>query len=144
MILLEDTDMLYLKALKSGVHTASVFIRNSGTEDKTGVSLRGPLGDKERLLNLGESVLRLLMTRIKDSSSAMAAAERELLVTAAVDGAPSNPVSGLSEAAYRQLLSEVGVKQGFLTGPVPGVLLTGRGKWYLSSVQSLKRDGAGK
>ncbi|MBI4827329.1 MAG: hypothetical protein HY804_00695 [Nitrospinae bacterium] len=132
MILPEEPDMLYLKVTERGVHAASVFIRNSGTEDKTGVNLRGRRGDGARLAAVGEEAARALMLKLKDKNSVMERAERQLLLAAKDGGAPERPVAGLAAREYERLLLETGVKQGLLDRPAPGARLTERGTWYLA------------
>ena len=132
MILPEEPDMLYLKIIEHGAHAATVFIRNSGTEDKTGVNLRGRRGDGARLAAAGEEAARALMLTLKDKNSAMGRAERELLRAANEGGAPQRPVAGLAAREYERLLVETGVKQGLLDRPAPGARLTERGAWYLA------------
>jgi len=133
MVRTEDSDMLYMKIIESGSHTGSVFVRNSGTEDKTGVTLRGYLTAGPKLLGIGGAVLRRLVAGLKDQKGVMGRAEMELLTAAGLGGAPQSPVGGLDDREYRQLLVETATKQGFLTSPDPGAVLTELGKWYLST-----------
>ena len=134
MIRPEDEDMLYVKIVRSGKHIASAFARNSGTEDKIGVSLRGPMESKEALLGIGEKVLRLFLVEMKDLSKTFAVAELEVLKAASGKGAPENPVAGLAAAEYERLLNETGLKQGLLDKATPGARLTKRGIWYLEQI----------
>lgn len=138
MIRLEDPDMLYIKIVVDGTHTASVFVRNSGTEDKTGVSLRCPVELKDTVLAIGEKVIRHIMANMKDLSKTFAAAERELLTAAANGGAPAGPVGGLSPAEYGRLLNETGNRQGLLDSAAPGARPTERGKWYLDQMAGIR------
>ncbi len=133
MVRAEDADMLYMKIIESGLHTGSVFVRNSGTEDKTGVTLRGDVTAETKLLEIGGAVLRRLIAGLKDQKGVMGRAEMELLTAAGRGGAPQSPVGGLDDREYRQLLVETATKQGFLTDPDPGAVLTELGKWYLST-----------
>jgi len=133
MIRPEEPDMLYIKLMENGAHIASVFIRSSGTEDKTGVSLRGPERLSGALMELGEGLLRVLMTSIKQTGTLMVAAEALLLRQAAgPSGAPAQALGGLDSAEYSRLLHEA-AKQGLLTGGFPGARLTARGQWLLST-----------
>ncbi len=131
MIRPEDSDMLYLKLMIDGRHAGSLFIRNSGTEDKTGLNLRGNRSLQPRLEQVGEAIIRELMSGMKDGAKPMAVAERRLLMLAADDGAPA-ALEGLDHDTYHHLLMEVGVKQGLLAAPSPGATLTDRGRWASS------------
>lgn len=131
MVRSEESDMLYLKLLVDDRHVGSMFIRNSGTEDKTGLNLRATPPFATRMDNAGESVIRELLDAMKDRMKETALAERSLLEAAATDGAPPL-LADLDEESYHHLLMEVGVKQGFLTAPSPGATLTDRGRWALT------------
>ncbi|VAX18944.1 Phosphomannomutase [hydrothermal vent metagenome] len=134
-----ELDMLYI-SIETGDFSASVYVRNSGTENKTGVNVRGPYNQSDILMALGEAVLRALTPLIKDMSDPMAVAEMELIEKTSVGGgAPADPLCGLSRPEYEQLLKETGVKQGYLTGAFPGSLLSDRGKWYLESIKRVKK-----
>ncbi len=126
----EDKDMLYIKIIENGEHISSVFVRNSGTEDKIGVTLRGPDDKSEKLLKVGEAAMRILLVEMKDSSKQMAQAELELMGMAAGYGVSEEPPHGLSPRMYERLLAEAGVKQGLLKSSSPGARLTERGRWY--------------
>ncbi|HEB73046.1 MAG TPA: hypothetical protein ENI77_10550 [Nitrospirae bacterium] len=134
-----ELDMLYIP-VETGEFSASVYIRNSGTENKTGVNVRGPLSRSDTLMEMGEAVSLALTPLIKDMSDPMAGAEMELIEkTAAGRGAPADPLCGLSRPEYEQLLKETGIKQGYLTGASPGSLLSDRGKWYLDTIKRVKK-----
>ena len=45
----EEPDMLYLAVMEEGSQRAGIFVRNSGTEEKTGVNVRGPVEDGDAL-----------------------------------------------------------------------------------------------
>ncbi len=128
-----ESNMLYLKVMEGGIHAGSLFIRNSGTEDKTGITLRGRRDDGQKLWSAGNAGFKRLLKYIKDPSSVMGRAEIALL-KASIRGAPAEPVDELDERLYAQLLNEVGLKQGLLTSGQPGALLTESGKNYLSIV----------
>ena len=76
----EEPDMLYLSlAGASGTRRAGIFVRNSGTEEKTGVNVRGSRADAEALTAVGEAALIHLAGAMKDGGHAMARAERAVL-----------------------------------------------------------------
>ncbi|MCZ6573300.1 MAG: hypothetical protein O7C98_09050 [Planctomycetota bacterium] len=76
----EEPDMLYLSvAGAGGTRRAGIFVRNSGTEEKTGVNVRGSRADAEALTAVGEAALIHLAAAMKDSGHAMARAERAVL-----------------------------------------------------------------
>ncbi|VAX20578.1 Phosphomannomutase [hydrothermal vent metagenome] len=134
----EDNDMLYIKIVKSGDHMASVFIRNSGTEDKIGVTLRGSLDKSGEMLSIGKEAQKILLLKMKDFSKKIAVEERELLSSIALGDCPGRHDRAPGGGEYDKLLNETGRKQGILTeGPAsPG--LTGLGQWYLSAIKEKK------
>ncbi|MBI3091913.1 MAG: hypothetical protein HYY96_14730 [Candidatus Tectomicrobia bacterium] len=149
----EEPDMLYL-----GVHDAAerllvgVFARNSGTEEKTGVNVRGA-AELARLLDAaGEEALRLLLRRLKDASHPYARAERRILAhlarlaEAAGEQAEAGG-AGCDEAALQALLAEersevnlgrllheMEARQGLLRRAPRGYALTERGAWYATTL----------
>ena len=76
----DDAGVMYL-ALEdeAGGPLGAVYVRNSGTESRTGVVLRGPAGWEEKLSAVGEEVLREILRRMKDDDSPGARAEAYLL-----------------------------------------------------------------
>jgi hypothetical protein len=72
----EEPDMLYLMV---GDQRAGVFVRNSGTEEKTGVNVRGALEDAGALMELAEKAVLYLAHTMKDHGHPMARAERAVL-----------------------------------------------------------------
>jgi phosphomannomutase len=72
----EEPDMLYM-AIYNSPYTPSllkrgkgelggcIFVRNSGTEDKTGINVRGSLSGKDKLMYVGERVRDYLIPEMK-------------------------------------------------------------------------------
>jgi len=72
----EEPDTLYfaiynppipplVKVGEGGFLRGCVFVRNSGTEDKTGINVRGSINDSERLIYIGERVMEYLIPEMK-------------------------------------------------------------------------------
>jgi phosphomannomutase len=75
-----EPDMLYLAIDgEDGTQRGGVFVRNSGTEEKTGVNVRGPAEDAAALVELGQVAVLYLAAHIKSSAHAMAQAELRIL-----------------------------------------------------------------
>ena len=76
----EEPDMLYLAVREEdGAQRAGVFVRNSGTEEKTGVNVRGATDDADALVAIGEAAVIHLAKTMKDWNHPMAKAERAVL-----------------------------------------------------------------
>jgi hypothetical protein len=76
----EEPDMLYLAVDgEDGTQRAGIFVRNSGTEEKTGVNVRGMTADAAALRAVGEQALLYLASRMKAHDHPMARAEKAVL-----------------------------------------------------------------
>ncbi|MGK7346713.1 MAG: hypothetical protein ACNS63_12985 [Candidatus Nitrospinota bacterium M3_3B_026] len=135
MTLPEDRETLYMKITESGSHAASVFVRNSGTEDKTGVSLRGPMAARELLDRTGEAAARVLLAGMKDMTSPMARAEAALLEAVEAGEDFSQRLKSLSETERERLLLEAGFRQGLVEADGGAYTLTELGLWRLARLR---------
>ena len=76
----DEPDLLYLAMRDAaGNQNAAVFVRNSGTEDRTGVSVRGRLEDSDALTSIGILAAGFIAASMKDRAHPMALAEQEVL-----------------------------------------------------------------
>lgn len=129
----EEPEMLYLGIFQGGAQQAGVFVRSSGTEEKTAVYLRGAQEDRgARLTAVGEQALGLLLGRMKDFRSPYAQAERLFLEGLLQGRNPSEEelkakAPGLSP---QRLIQEI-EKQGLIRREGPAWLLTPRAEAYL-------------
>ncbi len=80
LLIADEPDMLFAKLVKAGEgHVASIFVRNSGTEDKISVNVRGPRALRPLLQKTLDAALGLLMKKMKNREHRMAAAEQMIL-----------------------------------------------------------------
>lgn len=128
----EDPDMLYV-TLKSNTdeRTAGVFVRNSGTENKISVNLRGDKKDARSLKKIGENAVRLLFEALKDSGDHYYKLELDVLSQMALEPVPDNRLI-LEKRSRTRLLTEM-EKQHLIELTDKGYRLTSRGKWYITS-----------
>ena len=82
----EEPKMLLLRVLENGLPAATVFVRNSGTEDKLALYLRGRADLAGRLESLAEKIYPFLLLSFKNKTNAMAQAE-QLVLYCLKDGA---------------------------------------------------------
>ncbi|MFQ5845665.1 MAG: hypothetical protein ACE5JG_11830, partial [Planctomycetota bacterium] len=76
----EEPDMLYLSVADGrGGQRAGIFVRNSGTEEKTGVNVRGHRADAAALVAAGDAAVLYLAGAMKDHDHPMARAQRAVL-----------------------------------------------------------------
>ena len=124
--------MLYL-AVKGadGRQRAGIFVRNSGTEEKTGINVRGTLEDAAELQRVGEEALVHLARAMKDRDHAMARAERAILEALRVGPLASPPVP---EGVHKErLLEELANKEKVIRAGAAGYELTPLGARMLEA-----------
>jgi len=113
---------------------ASVFCRNSGTEDKTGIVLRGPEEDAERLAAVGDELRRLLLLRMKARAHPLARAELAVLRALFDRGKATResiaPLVG--SAPVDRLLDEM-LRQELVEKEQDVYTLTDVGRWYMEA-----------
>jgi phosphomannomutase len=130
----EEPDMLYL-AVKGpdGRQRAGIFVRNSGTEEKTGVNVRGTLEDSAELLRAGEEAILLVAREMKDREHAMAQAERAVLESLR-DGPRASDELPVPGGVHRErLLEELANKEKVIRACEAGYELTPLGARMLEA-----------
>ena len=75
----QEPQMLLIRVFQQNLPVAMVYVRNSGTEDKLGLYLRGSSKLAEQLDSLAKNVYRYLMISFKNKKSLMARAEKSIL-----------------------------------------------------------------
>ncbi|MFI5403540.1 MAG: hypothetical protein ACHQ1G_11435, partial [Planctomycetota bacterium] len=128
----EEPDMLYLAVRGAdGRQRAGIFVRNSGTEEKTGVNVRGALEDAADLLRTGEEAIVYLAGALKDRGHAMARAERAILEALRAGPSEAPPVP---EGVNRErLLEELANKEKVIRACARGYELTPLGARMLEA-----------
>ena len=87
MVFDEEPEMLYLAVRDTaGRQLAAIFVRNSGTEEKIGVYVRGRQEDAAVLTSIGTAATAYLTTAMKDGDHPMVKAEKKVLK--ALQGGP--------------------------------------------------------
>lgn len=139
----DDPAVLYLIMEDArGRPLASIGVRNSGTERRIGVSLRGPAGWEEPLRAAGQAALREILARMKDASDPYARAEGALLrsVTngpkdaASLDAELTRGAEGRFGAAVRpERIRKETLRGGLIQETKEGLALTGLGRWWLET-----------
>ena len=124
----EDQGMLYISLVSPKGSEAGVFVRNSGTENKISVNLRGAKGDAAALKAIGEQAVRVLFETLKDENSHHYKVEMDLLNRIAVQPLKEAQVPGSAQ----RVLMEMG-KQKLVQPSSRGWRLTPLGSWYINS-----------
>ena len=125
----EDKDMLYISMESPKGTQAGVFVRNSGTENKISVNLRGARGDASVLKAIGEQAARILFTALKNQASPHYKIERDLLIRIAAQPLKEAQVAGSAQRVLMEM-----AKQKLVQPSAKGWRLTPLGSWYSTHV----------
>jgi len=130
----EEPDLLFLEILEGESRLfASLHVRNSGTEDKTGITVKGAKEDADRLKSLGGEIFKILAAAIKDPSHPFCAAQNKLVGLLHPDRVVAKsdlPKDAFQGVSLDRLLREAGEKEGMLEETPTGYRLTDVGRWY--------------
>ncbi len=127
LLIADEPDMLFLKLVKAGEgHTASIFVRNSGTEDKISVNARGPHTLRPLLQKIIDAALGYLMNKMKNKGHRMAAAERMILEQLFHGEQPKKEF--YSGVDFDRLIYEMEIKQKLVKSGAAGLALTQLGR----------------
>jgi phosphoglucosamine mutase len=124
----EDPDMLYI-SLSAG--KAGIFVRNSGTENKISINLRGSKSDAASLKQIGQETIKILFTALKNCDHHFYKLELDALSQIA-----SRPLNEkkleIEKHSKTRLVTEM-QKQELIEMSSKGFRLTGLGKWYVGN-----------
>ena len=108
------------------IKPGAIFVRNSGTENKISVNLRGDRRDAGKLNSIGERVVRLLFSALKDKQNRFYKLELEILRQIA-----KKNLRELGDNEQARILHEM-KKQDLIRLTPKGFRLSSGGKWYIS------------
>jgi phosphomannomutase len=127
----EEPDLLYISLTSKLKNPAAIFIRNSGTEKKIGVYLRGSVGDTKKLEPIGQKCVKILLSSIKDRENNLYLLEQDIF-TQLSSGPIIKTKLKLKKPLGNRVLSEM-VKQNLIELTKKGYALTNLGEWYQST-----------
>ncbi|MBF0279073.1 MAG: hypothetical protein HQM13_14830 [SAR324 cluster bacterium] len=129
----EEPNMIYFLVEEDDKTVASIFLRNSGTEDKMSLYLRGRMKDQTVLNELSEQIYRYILPRVKDLKKIYAQAELLILKQLGVNALSSDQIKIVNdlEVSLVRLLSEMNVKQKLIQSVGQLWNLSERGKILL-------------
>ena len=122
----DDPDMLYISLAEGKV---GVFVRNSGTENKISVNLRGRKLDARKLKKIGLEVIKLLFSLLKDHDNALYKMELCALSQIASQHVTDEKLEVKNQ--YKLRLIDEMKKQNLIQPSPEGNRLTSLGKWYI-------------
>ena len=123
----DDPDMLYI-SLSGG--KACIFVRNSGTENKISVNLRGRKSDARKLKKIGLEVLKLLFSLLKNRDNLFY--KMELYVLSQIASRPVIDEELEVKRQHKSRLIHEMRKQNLIQLSLEGNRLTPLGKWYIN------------
>ena len=122
----DDPDMLYISIAEGKV---GIFVRNSGTENKISVNLRGRKADASNLKKIGLEIQKLLFSLLKDPDNDLY--KMELCVLSQIVSQPVTDKKLEVKNQYRSRLIDEMKKQNLIQSSPEGNRLTPLGKWYI-------------
>jgi len=124
----EDPDMLYVSMSAGKV---AIFVRNSGTEDKISINLRGSKADASNLRQIGLEAIKILFANLKNRDHHFYKLELYALSQIASQTLEEKDLK-IEQKSKTRLISEM-LKQGIIETNAMGFRLTALGKWYLKN-----------
>ncbi len=124
----EDPDMLYI-SLSGG--KAGIFVRNSGTENKISINLRGGKADASNLKQMGHEAIKILFTTLKNCDHHFYKLELHALSQIASQTLNEKDLK-IEKHSKTRLITEM-QKQGIIEMSPKGFRLTALGKWYVEN-----------
>ncbi|MEK9627400.1 MAG: hypothetical protein VW455_00110 [Nitrospinota bacterium] len=124
----EDPDMLYI-SLSGG--KAGVFVRNSGTENKISINLRGGKSDASNLKQMGREAIKILFSTLKNCDHHLYKLELHALSQIASKALTEKKLK-IEKQSKARLVNEM-QKQGIIELKHEGFCLTPLGKWYVNN-----------
>ena len=124
----EDPDMLYI-AFSGG--SAGIFVRNSGTENKISVNLRGSKSDASNLKKMGQEAIKVLFAALKNCDHHFYKLELHALSQIASKTLKEKELK-IEKHSRTRLVNEM-QKQGIIELSSQGYRLTALGKWYVKN-----------
>ena len=125
----EEPSLLFCHLLENGQPYGAVFVRNSGTEDKSALYLRGPLSGTRPMGQLAQALHLFLLLGLKNPNNPLAQLEMKLLQAVAQGQDPKAlPAPGLP---VERVLKEMEVKQGLIERTQGGLVIAQKGKALL-------------
>jgi len=137
----EEEGLVFLRVSRDGKTAGAVFLRHSGTEDKSALYLRGSADIAPWLEQVGFRLHLFLLRGMKNGASEFVALEKALLKTIR-RGDPIEPLrDSFAALPFDRVLKEVQFKEGLILTDGGVSKLTEKGK-FLNDVWEAKEKSA--
>lgn len=131
----EEASMVYFQIMEGTHMQGAVFIRNSGTEDKSALYLRGAEKIRSELEKIGETMHLSLLNQLKNKENEFAICEQHLLEQIQVN--TLSDIETLKKTydglPVERILNEIELKEKLIARNKGGWKLTRKGEAYLSN-----------
>ena len=134
----EEMTMLYWEITKEGQKIGAVFVRNSGTEDKSSISLRGDRKYKLLMDKIGNAVHYYLLKILKKQTSEEVKFTRSLINSLGISGSIETVLIQYAHLPVKRILREMEMKEKLIEKNNEMFILTKAGRclyqfWNLDS-----------
>jgi len=151
----QEPDLLYLKVVNDrGVHKCSLFMRNSGTEEKTAFYIRGEREFQDKYYKVGAEVIMFIMINMKNFESEYAKAELEVLRAIEKEKIVKDGLreflkgnTDIGEDSFDRFITELQIQNFIKSIPHPDGLkdaisykVTPFAKKYLKSIETISKS----
>ena len=126
----EESSMLYCRISEGNIMKGAVFVRNSGTENKSALYLRGEQTISRYLKKLAEKLHVYILKGMKDAESDFVRFEMELLASCADGSFNTELIQNYKGLPVERILREIELKEGLISREKGNVQLTEKGKLF--------------
>ncbi len=124
----EEVGLIYFRISKEGKTVGAVFVRNSGTEDKSALYLRGDVELSSFLERIGQQLHLFLLKGLKKIKNEFFQLEKQILKMVAEGDSPEALREANPTLPYIRVLKEIEFKEGLVKRDGPHLKLTEKGK----------------
>jgi phosphoglucosamine mutase len=128
----EEKPLIYCRILKENRVVGAIFIRNSGTEDKSALYLRGKNEYLDILMNIGHPVHMYMMENLKNPENEFSTLEKHILMGIKSGQSREQILKHFSDFPIERILKEIEFKEHLLERKKGQVLLSQKGEDYLA------------
>lgn len=124
----EEPALVYFRLSENDRIVGALFVRNSGTEDKSALYLRGDRKLEDSLEPLGMNLHRFMLNGMKNRESEFAVLERQILSTVGHGLSLADLRANNTTPSFDRVLREIEFKEGLLQRQGAQWILTEKGK----------------
>ena len=127
----EEDSMIYCRISRGNMVVGAVFIRNSGTEDKSALYLRGEQEISSYLFRLGGKIHLYLLSGLKNRESEFTDFEIKLLKAVGQGQSIEGLLSANTDLPVDRMIKEIEQKEGLINRSDGNVQLTEKGNLFI-------------